>query len=80
MDPVKIAGVADGPTPGSKKGGTGILGFTNFYRRFIRDSLICPPLFDLTRKQLDWHWEAAESPPFEAIRNAWFPHHPHVFG
>jgi len=38
MDPVKIAGVAEWPTPSNKKEVQSFLGFTNFYRRFIQDS------------------------------------------
>ena len=68
MDPVKIAGVAEWPTPGSKKEVQSFLGFTNFYRRFIQGfSDLARPLFDLTRNNSDWHWEAAERSAFEAI-------------
>jgi hypothetical protein len=35
MDPVKIAGVADWPTPSNKKEVQSIVGFVNFYRQFI---------------------------------------------
>jgi hypothetical protein len=68
MDPVKIAGVAEWPTPGSKKEVQSFLGFTNFYRRFIkRFSNLARPLFDLTWNNSDWHWEEAERSTFEAI-------------
>src|SRR5882762_11177990 len=36
MDPVKVAGVADWPTPENKKEVQSFLGFVNFYRRFVR--------------------------------------------
>ena len=33
------------------------LGFANFYRRFIKDfSLHARPLFDLTKKGVQWKW------------------------
>jgi hypothetical protein len=68
MDPVKIAGAVEWPTPGSKKEVQSFLGFTNFYRRFIQGfSDLARPLFDLTRNNSDWHWEAAERSTFEAI-------------
>jgi len=50
MDPVKVAGVAEWPEPTNKKE-CNLLGFTNFYRRFIQDfSQYARPLFDLTKK------------------------------
>jgi len=53
MDPVKIAGVAEWPTPGSKKEVQSFLGFTNFYRRFIQGfSDLARPLFGSHSEQL----------------------------
>jgi hypothetical protein len=53
MDPVKVAGVAEWPTPKSKKEVQQFVGFVNFYHRFILDfptspdpsmtSLVTPP-------------------------------------
>jgi len=49
MDPVKIAGVTEWPAPMNKKEVQSFLGFTNFYRWFIRDfSEHACLLFDLT--------------------------------
>src|ERR1700734_3311323 len=61
MDPVKIAGVAEWPTPSNKKEVQSFLGFTNFYCRFIQgfSDLACP-MFDLTRKDSAWRWGEAE--------------------
>jgi len=42
MDPVKVAGVAEWPVPTNKKKVQSFLGFTNFYRRFIREFPITP--------------------------------------
>ena len=35
MDPMKVAGVSEWPTPSNKKEVQSFLGFVNFYRRFI---------------------------------------------
>jgi len=57
MDPVKIAGVVEWPTPDNKKEVQSFLGFTNFYRRFIQGFLdLARPMFDLTRKDSAWRW------------------------
>ncbi|SJL13786.1 uncharacterized protein ARMOST_17234 [Armillaria ostoyae] len=37
MDPVKLAGIAEWPTPTKKKELQSFLGFTNFYRKFIKN-------------------------------------------
>jgi len=49
MDPVKVAGVHDWPTPESWTDVQAFIGFINFYYYFIRDfSTIARPLFNLT--------------------------------
>jgi transposase InsO family protein len=69
MDPVKVAGVAEWPVPTNKKELQSFLGFTNFYRRFIRDfSHHGRPLFDLTRKDLQWKWTSLEQSAFDDIK------------
>jgi hypothetical protein len=68
MDPVKITGVAEWPTPSNKKEVQSFLGFTNFYRRFIQEfSDLAHPMFDLTRKDSAWWWGEAEKSAFKAI-------------
>jgi hypothetical protein len=52
MDPVKVVGVRDWLHPNTKKEVQSFLGFTNFYRRFIRDfSYHAKPLFEFTKKE-----------------------------
>ena len=69
MDPVKVAGVAEWPAPENKKGVQSFVGFTNFYRRFIKDfSLHARPLFDLTKKGVLFIWGEREQAAFEKMK------------
>src|SRR6266581_2902462 len=71
IDPVKIAGVTEWPAPTNKKEVQSFLGFTNFYRRFIRDfSEHACPLFDLTRNDSGWHWGEAERTAFTRLKGS----------
>jgi len=71
MDPVKIAGVTELPAPTNKKEVQSFLGFTNFYRRFIRDFLEhARLLFDLTQKDSSWHWGEAEHAAFARLKGS----------
>src|SRR5215813_8420998 len=69
MDPVKVAGVKDWPAPTNKKEVQSFVGFINFYRRFIKDfSHHARPLFDLTKKDVTWHWGEAEQDSFLKLK------------
>ena len=53
MDPVKLNGIVQWPTPSKVKDVCSFLGFANFYRRFIPNySTLAHPLIDLTKKNL----------------------------
>lgn len=53
MDPTKLNGIQQWPTPTTVKAVRSFLGFGNFYRRFIpRFSEIARPLNDLTKKDM----------------------------
>jgi hypothetical protein len=57
MDPVKVAGIMDWPTPKKVKEVQAFLGFCNFYQHFVEKfSHIARPLFELTKKGQEWHW------------------------
>ena len=61
MDPVKLQGIQDWPTPTSVKGVRSFLGFANFYRRFIsKYSDLARPLHELTKKDHPWNWSEVE--------------------
>jgi hypothetical protein len=70
MDPVKVAGVMEWPTPTTKKEVQSFLGFVNFYCRFIEGfSQHVKPLFKLTKKDQKWGWADAEQWAFDEIKN-----------
>ena len=63
MDPVKVQGVTDWPTPKKVKEVQSFLGFVNFYRRFIEGfSHMSRPLHDLTAKGTPWKWACQDTP------------------
>jgi hypothetical protein len=69
MDLVKVAGIADWPTPSTKKELQQFLGFTNFYRCFILDySHIAQLLFVLTGKK-DFKWGEDQTEAFQELKN-----------
>jgi hypothetical protein len=57
MDPVKLSGIWDWPTPTSVKQVRGFIGFANFYRRFIKKfSELVLPLNNLLWKDTKFDW------------------------
>jgi hypothetical protein len=57
MDPVKLSGIRDWPTPTSVKQVWGFIGFANFYRWFIKKfSELVLPLNNLLRKDTKFDW------------------------
>ena len=71
MDPEKVKAIADWQPPTSKKFLQSFLGFANFYRRFIKGfSAIAAPLYDLTKRDVEWEWTLAQQSAFEALKVA----------
>jgi Reverse transcriptase (RNA-dependent DNA polymerase)/RNase H-like domain found in reverse transcriptase len=69
MDPVKVEGIANWPTPTTVREVQSFLGFCNFYRAFIpRFSHIARPLNDLTKKSKQWSWNEDEEQAFQALK------------
>jgi hypothetical protein len=69
MDPVKITGVADWPTPSNKKEVQSFVGFINFYRRFIPGfSHHARALFDLTMKDVRFVWGLPQEDSFMKLK------------
>ena len=69
MDPAKIAGVRDWPTPTTVKQVRSFLGFCNFYCAFIRGfSHLAKPLNNLTKKDTPWTWGDKQQTAFDTLR------------
>ena len=69
MDPAKVQGVADWPTPTKLKDVQSFLGFANFYRRFIANySDIVKPLDNLKRKDQKWEWTPKCQKAFDTLK------------
>ena len=69
MDPGKVSAVKSWPTPTTLKEVRAFIGFTNFYRRFIKDfSTMARPLHDLTKKDTPWQWNKEQQEAFGSIK------------
>src|SRR5882724_9682954 len=69
MDPVKVAGIRDWPTPRNVTEVQSFIGFVNFYWQFIQDfSHIAKPLHQLTKKGEAWRWARDERKAFEELK------------
>jgi hypothetical protein len=69
MDPGKVSAVRDWPTPTTLRDVRAFIGFSNFYRRFIKDFLsIARPLHDLTKKDVPWQWHAEQQHAFDTLK------------
>lgn len=71
MDPIKVKGVADGPTPSNLRQVRAFLGFGNFYRCFIRNfGSIARPLTELTKKDVSWNWGQRQQQAFQQLKQS----------
>jgi hypothetical protein len=65
MDPKKLETVAGWEPPKNVRGVRRFLGFTGFYRHFVKDySKIVRPLLTLIRKAATWHWGMKQEEAF----------------
>ncbi len=68
IDPIKIAGIAEWPTPTKKRELQLFLGFTNFYQKFIKNySKVVKALTALTRNA-EWKWGSAQDQAFAELK------------
>ena len=69
MEESKVEKVATWKLPTDVCSVREFLGFTGYYRQFIKDySKIARPLLDLTKTTTPWHWDAAQNDAFECLR------------
>src|SRR6267154_268113 len=69
MDPVKVQGITDWPTPTNLKELRSFLGFGNYYKDFIQGySRITRPLHDLTKKDTQWQWNHPQQNAFKLLK------------
>ena len=69
MDPIKLAGIRDWPSPTTVKQIRSFLGFGNYYRRFISGfAKIARPLHDLTKENKIWNWTNECQTAFETLK------------
>ncbi|KAJ6436324.1 mRNA 3 end-processing YTH1 [Purpureocillium lavendulum] len=70
MDPAKVDCLVNWERPVNVKDVQAFLGFSNFYRRFIKGfSRIVRPLVALTRKSLKWNWTLRCQEAFDALKD-----------
>ncbi len=68
MDPIKIAGIAEWPTPTKKKELQSFLGFMNFYQKFIKNySKVVKVLTQLTGNTA-WTWGKPQEEAFKELK------------
>ena len=69
MDPTKLGGIKDWPTPTTVKQVRSFLGFGNFYRRFIRKfSELAHPLNNLLKKDVKFDWTPECQLAFDTLK------------
>ena len=69
MDPVKVQGIMDLPTPTNIHEICSFLGFGNYYKDFIQKySHITCPLHQLTRKNIIYNWRKKQQEVFQLLK------------
>jgi Reverse transcriptase (RNA-dependent DNA polymerase) len=70
MDPVKGKGITNWPIPTNVSELYSFLGFENYYKDFILSySCIKRPLYNLTKKNTLWLWEASQNNAFQLLKD-----------
>ena len=70
-DPAKVRAIREMPRPEDVKGVQRILGMVQYLGKFLpRLSDITKPLRDLTRQDVEWHWDELQERAFEKLKEA----------
>lgn len=68
-DPSKLRALTEMPTPKNQQGVRKFLGFSNYYRRFVREyAEISQPLNQLLKKDVRFHWGNAQEEAFKILK------------
>ena len=73
MTPIeaKLKAVQDWATPQDVKGVRSFLGFTSYYRCFVKDfAAIVDPLTSLTKKDVEWQWGPYQRHTFQQLKES----------
>ena len=70
MELTKVEAIKNWPIPTNTIEVRGFTGFANFYRMFIKNySDIARPLYDLTRKDVEFGWKAEHEQAFQRVKD-----------
>lgn len=71
MDPEKTRPVKEWPEPKNLRALRGVLGFGNYFRKYIQGySSMVAPLTALTKANVPWEWNAPQRKAFNALKQA----------
>lgn len=70
MDPKKVSAIYDLPQPQNVRDVQSFLGAASYYRKFVKDfAKIAEPLSRLTRKDLEFVWEAEQANAYNELKD-----------
>ena len=70
MDPKKVEAILDWPAPSGKKGVQRFIGFSNFYRKFVKGfSTTIAPITQLTHQTIRFQWSLEAQAAFDKLKN-----------
>ncbi|SJL10453.1 uncharacterized protein ARMOST_13839 [Armillaria ostoyae] len=68
MNPIKVAGIVEWPTPTKKKELQSFLGFTNFYQKFIKNYFKVARALTQLIGNAEWTWGTAQNQVFQQLK------------